>query len=250
MYIQKKIKTKHRTFITKSKCFYYNPQKAKGRRGIRRYPTGESKQERNRRNANLKRKYQIYNNFDIGDMWITLTYNQDNIPKDGKEAHKTLMAALGKLQRKLKRKNIPLVYYIKTEAGTHCRVHHHLFVKNNFAVIDMLYQLWRGYGKVKDFSQIYGMEDGRLVRYFLSGGDHKELNFEKYSHSRNLKEPEIETRILSAKSFREFPKPPKCDEEGMEYIIENLTNGYTDIDGYTYQEYEITKRKKSEVQKE
>jgi hypothetical protein len=88
------------------------------------------------------------------------------------------------------------------------------------------------------------MESGNLIQYFLNGGNHKNLNFEKYSHSRNMKQPEIHTRILPYASFRENPKPPKSYYDNEEYIIQNLYNGYCDRDGFIQQEYEIVKKRK------
>lgn len=249
MYLYKRVRTPHRDFITRTKCFYYNPPAARQKRGVRRYKTGESKEQRNKRNAYLKRKYQIYNNFDLGDMWITLTYFKDSVPENPEDAHKNLMYTLSKVQKRLKKQNIPFVFYVKTEAGEGIRAHHHLFIKNNFEVIDTLYSYWKEYGKVKDFSQIYEMESGRLVTYFLDC-EHKGLNFEKYSHSRNLKAPETEIRIMPFGSFRENPKLPAPDDDGTEYVIQNLYNGYSDIDGYVYQEYELVKVKRREIFKE
>lgn len=240
-YLYKRVRTKHRDFVTRTKCVCYNFEHTKKRRGVRLCRTGESKGKRNKRAAYLKRKYMLYNNFDKGDMWITLTYNKANIPGSPEEAHKTLMNVLSKIRKKLSRKNIPFKYYIKTEAGERVRVHHHLFIHNNFKVVSMLYEYWKEFGKVKDFQEIYDFESGRLVKYFLDGGDHKGLGFEKYSHSRNMVEPEVEKRIYPHSSFREVPRPPR-PEDGCVFEIQNLKNFFPDIDGFIYQEYEIVKR--------
>lgn len=238
-YIYKRVHTPHRDFITRTKCFYYNIPKAKKKRGVRVASTPESKQKRNEHRAYLDRKYLIYNNFDKGDMWVTLTWRQDKIPSDPEVAHKLMMNVLSRIRKKLKRADIAFQYFVKTEAGERQRVHHHLLIKNNFDVISVLYEYWKEYGRVRDFQEIYNLGNGKLVKYILDGGDHKELNFEKYSHSRNLVKPEVETRIYPAKSFRENPKPPKCDIEGKEWVIENLNNWFPDIDGFIYQEYEL-----------
>lgn len=238
-YICKTVKTKHVDFVTRNKCYYYNPEKAREKRSVKRCPTGESKQGRNRRAAYLKRKYHIYENFDKGDMWVTLTY-RDGKSLEPEEAHKNLMNVLSKIRKKLARKGIPFVYYIKTEAGERVRVHHHLFIKNNFDVIGVLYGYWKEFGKVRDFQEIYDFASGRLVKYFLDGGDHKSLGFEKYAHSRNLREPEVEVHIYPFNSFRAIPREPKA-ADGVRYVIQNLYNGFPDIDGFIYQEYEILK---------
>lgn len=246
-YIYKRVHTPHRDFVTRTKCYYFNTGNSKKRRGVRMAPTGESKKKRNERAAYLRRKYLIFNNFDKGDMWVTLTWRAEAVPADPEEAHRTLMQVLSNLRKKLKRKGIELVHFVKTEAGEGQRVHHHLLIKNNFEVATMLYEYWKIYGKVKDFQEIYNMSDGKLVTYILDGGDHKELNFEKYSHSRNLKEPEVETRIYPAESFRENPKAPRSDDDNVIWVIENLNNFFPDRDGFIYQEYELVRK---EVRKE
>ncbi len=238
-YLYKRVKTKHVDFVTRTKCFCYKSESEKRKRTPRKAPTGESKQERNRRAAYLRRKYAIYENFDIGDMWVTLTYRQGK-ELGSDEAHKNLMGVLAKVRKKLQRKGIPFVYYVKTESGDRVRVHHHLFVRKNFDVISVLFEYWKEFGNIREFKEIYDFTNGRLVKYFLDGGDHKELSFEKYSHSRNLREPEVETRVYPFRSFRAVPREPK-EEDGIRYVIQNLYNGFPDLDGFIYQEYEILK---------
>ena len=238
-YICKTVRTKHVDFVVKNKCFYYNPEQAKGKRAVRRCPTGESKQQQNRRAAYLKRKYHIYENFDVGDMWVTLTYSKPT-ELEPEEAHRNLMCVLSKIRKKLARKGIPLTYYIKTEAGERTRAHHHLFIKNNFDVIGVLWSYWKEFGKIRDFREIYDFTSGKLVKYFLDGGMHKGLSFEKYAHSRNLREPVVEVRIYPFNSFRAIPRLPKA-QDGMQYILQNLYNGFPDLDGFIYQEYELIK---------
>lgn len=239
-YLYKRVKTPHIDFITRTKCFCYNPQNAKKSRGIRLKSTGETKAERNKHNAYNRKRYLIYNNFDIGDMWVTLTWKADMLPESPEAAHKVLTKCMAAIHRKLKRQNIPFVWYAKTEAGERTRVHHHLLIKNNFEVASVIYDVWKKYGKVRDFSEIYNFKNGKLVKYFLDGGEHKELGFEKYSHSRNLKEPQVEKRIYPAKSFREVPKAPK-GSVGERYIIQNLYNFCYGTDGIVYQEYEVVR---------
>ncbi len=243
--LEKRVIIKNREFVTKSKCFYYNPLSAKGRRKARKFSTGESKLARNKRAAYLKRKYEIYENFDKGDLWITLTYNQDSVPELPEEAHRNMTRVLAKIQRKLKKSNIPFVWYLKTESGERQRVHHHLLIKNNFDVVKEIYSHWKKFGKVKDFSEVYDIDSGKLIKYILDGGQHKDLNFEKYSHSRNLRQPEVHTRVIPVNNFRANPKPP-VRNDGFVYRIEGLYNGFPDLDGFIYQEYVIVKEEQKE----
>lgn len=237
-YLYKRVRTKHKDFITRTKCFYY-AQDTKKQRGVRACPTGEGKKLRNARAAYQKRKYEIYTNFDIGDYWITLTWSEKALGSmSPDDAHKCLMKVLSKMRKKAARKGAQLMFYAKTEAGTNVRVHHHLFIKNSADIIGMLFEYWKEFGKIKDFSEIYDFKSGALVTYFLDGGDHKGLDFEKYSHSRNLMPPEVEKHIYPFESFRANPKLPK-ERDGMYCKIQNLYNGFPDLDGYIYQEYEL-----------
>ena len=245
-YLYKRIKTKNRDFVIRTKVLSYVISGEKKRRGFRQCKTSESRAERNRRNAKLKQKYLIYNNFDVGDWWLTLTHSED---RDPEAAHKIMMYELSKISKKLKRRGIPFVYFVKTEAGERQRAHHHLLIKNTApGIAEMIVEAWQKYGRIADQRQIYNLENGKLVNYFLNGGDHKELNFEKFSHSRNLKEPEVEKRIYPANSFREMPKAPEAESitEGkksykIKYRVENLYNGFPDLDGYVFQYYELAK---------
>lgn len=241
-YMMKRVRTKHKDFVIRTKCFYYNINTSKKKRSVRLAPTPEGKKKRNARQRYQRMKFLIYNNFDKGDMWVTLTYREAAVPETPEDAHKNAMQVLAKIQRKLKRQGVEFVYFIKTEAGEKQRVHHHLLIRNNFPVIDMLYQHWKSFGNVRDFREIYDMQSGALVTYILDGGNHKSIDFEKYSHSRNLAEPEIETRIYPAAAFRETPKPPKSDDERYIWIIENLNNYFPDRDGFIYQEYELVRK--------
>lgn len=249
MYLYKRIKTINGEYIERTKCFYYNPANSKKKRAVRLCRTSESKKAKNKRQAQTKQKYEILNNFSAGDYWITLTH-RDKIGAD--EADKRLMHVIGKVQRALKRKNTPFVYYAKTEAAEDCgkhssKPHHHLLVKNTSPeIVGLLLKHWNEYGKVRDVTEIYNIRDGKLVGYFQNPTNHKMLTYEKYHHSRNLVPPEIEKRIYPAGSFRENPRPPKCEEYGWHYEIANLKNGDADIDGYVYQFYELVKVKDEE----
>lgn len=246
--LYKRIRTKNGDFITRTKCFYYNPVNSKKHRGVRLCKTGESKQERNKRNSYLKKKYEILNNFNNGDLWVTLT--ERNL-LSGKDAHKNMTSAISQLRKYCIRHGIPFVYYAKTEAAEETEVkvrpHHHLFIRNtDHAILGKLMELWQKYGKISDVKTIYSLDDEKLVTYFLNGGNHKELDFEKYTHSRNLEQPKVERRIYPYNSFRENPRPPKCEEYGYRYEIRDLYNGFPDRDGFTYQECRLVKVKEIE----
>lgn len=244
--LYKRVKTKHREFVYRTKCFYYNPSNSKKERGVRLSRTGEGKKKRNERQAYLKKKHDIYENFDVGDYWITLTYKNWIEPE---EADKLLSEVMAKLQKKLKRKGIPFVWYKTTEASPTQRTHHHLLIRKTSPQISgLLLEYWNQYGHIRDIQEITNMSNGKLVTYFLDGSNHKNLTYKTFGHSRNLRKPEVITRVMTMNSIRENPKPPKCDDDGYRYEIVGSTvkNWFPDIDGFTYQEYELIKVKEAE----
>ncbi len=242
----RRVKTKHREFIYKTKCFYYNPANSKKPRGVRMCATGEGKKKRNAHKSYITHKHRIYENFDIGDWWVTLTHKAFTDPK---EAKKILSNVLAKVRKKLKRKGVPFVWYETTEASERTPAHHHLLIRNTSPeIIDMIFAYWDEYGIIKESKPIYNMSSGKLVKYFLDG-DHKCMTYKTFSHSRNnLREPEEFIRVMPVGAVRETPKPPKCDEYGYRYEVDkkSVVNFDAGIDGFTYQEYEIVKVKTEE----
>lgn len=245
--LYKRVKTKHREFIYRTKCFYYNPSNSKKPRAVRTASTGEGKKKRNAHQKYLKIKHDCYENYDIGDWWVTLTHS---IWRDPEEAEEILRRVLAKLQKKLKRKGIPFVYHKTTEASETQRVHHHLLIRNTSPeLITMLLEYWNEYGRVRDVQPITDMESGKLVKYFLDAPNHKNLTYKTFGHSRNLRKPEVITRVMPVASVRENPKPPKCEEYGFKYVVDPQTiyNHDYDASGFTYQEYEIYKVRVTET---
>ena len=243
--LYQRVQTKHREFVYRTKCFYYNPSNSRKQRSIRLCATGEGKKKRNARQAYLKIKHDCYENFDLGDYWVTLTYKKWHEPE---EADKILSKVLSKTQKRLKRKNIPFVWYKVTEASDTQRAHHHLLIRNTSPEIaSMLVEYWNEYGKIKDISKITDMDSGNLVKYFLDGGKHKNLTYQKFGHSRNLRKPKVIKRVVPMSAIRNNPKPPKCEEYGYRYEIAKgtLFTGFPDLDGFTYQEYELIKVKET-----
>lgn len=241
MILQKITRTKYCDFVVRSKCYYYNPGGEKKKRGVRMYKTGESKQQRNKRNAYMNNKHLLFNNFDLGDWFITLTYS---LAVTAAEADAIIMSIMACVRKKLRRERIPFKWFVKTEAGKRVKPHHHIFVNapadKKYYIRDLIEEQFEKYGRVKKSQKIYDMISGKLVEYFLDGGNHKELDFVKLHHSRNLIKPETETRVYPAKNFRETPRPPRENEQ-YRYEIHNLFNGFPDKDGYIYQSYEIHK---------
>lgn len=85
-------------------------------------------------------------NFGDGDIWLTLTYDNEHLPQDRREANKTLKKFLGKLRNVRKKRGNDLKYVYCTQQilddGTQ-RLHHHIVLNATGAAdFDDLRSLW------------------------------------------------------------------------------------------------------------
>lgn len=130
-------------------------------------------------------------NFGQGDMWITLTFSDDRLPSDRKEAQKLLAAFLRKCRsayRKAAGKTMRYVVTIgeiSTETGEKVRMHFHI-------VMDPLaYEAVAALWPAEDVT--YRRLDGRgdytgIARYMCQNAAH-ETGQKRWSTSKGLKKP-------------------------------------------------------------
>ena len=204
-------------------------------RGINLKPTTHHQKKINKRISIMRLLWLACANFIKGDYWITFTYTKHNRPENEKAAHKNIMDPLAKVRRKLKKKNIPLVYMCKTEKGQKGAIHHHLLIKNNFD-IGLLMELW-SFGRA-ELTKVYTNSLAALGQYFIKESENQsEKNRRKtiISHSRNMKKPIIKKRNIKSRTFADEPKEKKG------YHIIHTYNGFQTCAGYLYQEYIQTK---------
>lgn len=118
--------------------------------------------------ANLKTSYEkllmlVCANFSPGDWWITLSYDDDHLPRTREESKKPFRRFI-RLFRKYRKGNKELLKYVyctqlTTRAGGR-RLHHHMIMRwEDDSDKEQLYSLWEGgeivYArKLKDFEDI------------------------------------------------------------------------------------------------
>ena len=239
MYIKKTTSMKEGKYIVVEKHFSARYGK-KCERSKNTGTTTESQKEINKRQADRNRIYKAMCNFEEGDHHIILSYDREKngVPTEIDAAHDNLVKMLAKLRRKYKDN---LVYMGKTEAPPKAKIHHHLLIKDDKLIKDLVEYWKKKHGFVRDVI-ITSVEDGKLFNYFIKGyseedgkikGGHK-VEGCKYTQSRNLKKPEVKTEKIQSGRWVKQPKPKKG------YRVEDIYNGF-DAAGFEMQRYTMVR---------
>lgn len=132
----------------------------------RRRAIGISKEDKQR--ANFKTSYEkllmlMCANFSPGDWWVTLTYDDDHLPKSREESHKPFRKFMRNLRKYRTRNGEQLKYVYCTQLTTssgELRLHHHMVMRwEDDADKERIESLWEGgevvyVRKLKDFDDI------------------------------------------------------------------------------------------------
>lgn len=192
-----------------------------GQRRKRYKPTSECQKRLNKKNAEMKLTRLMNANFTEYDIKVDLTYRNDTLPEDDEAALKELRNFIRRLKRFRKKSGLPELKYIAvTEKGKKSgRYHHHLVISGGVELRD-LKKLWgRGFftAELLKFNE-NGIEG--LAKYLVK----EPIGSKFYQASRNLTQPEVETRdeVYSQKTVNAMAKI--CQDAAL---WEGLYDGYT-----------------------
>ncbi|GHU42314.1 hypothetical protein FACS1894111_06050 [Clostridia bacterium] len=153
-----------RTFIREKKIYcgedylevdifnYTKTEEERARRGERSKKEIESTQKQidwNEQNSRRRFLQLVHTNFGEGDLHISLTYSEGNLPSSIKEAEKEERNFLRRVAYRRKKKGLEALKYIsiptctyKRDGETPARVHHHI-IMNGGITRDEIEDLWR-----------------------------------------------------------------------------------------------------------
>lgn len=192
----------------------------------------------NRKMRAEKLQLLIIQNFDCG-YHITLDYPKDARPETYEEAEKNLKKFLYAMSRKVK-KIKPFKYIAITERGKRREaLHHHMIIEGDPFLLRESTRLWGNHIKI---SQMY--EDGaykELAEYFtkIETKEEQIKGRSKYHRSRNLKEPEVKTRIVAGG----IPSEPLVPKQ-YDLIRDSEVSGFNEHIGIRFQKYMVKKKPK------
>ena len=209
------------------------------KRSKRKKPTPEQMQDANERRAKRKLSRLMIGNFVCGDWHMVLTYAQDRRP-DVDGSKRCLALFLKRMRKLYKKAGIELKWIAVTE-WEKTNIHHHLAINDVPGMAAAVRQCWT-WGNAH-LTPLYADGDYEgLAEYFVketSLSFRKETNAykQRWSCSRNLVRPQVETEIIKANSWRKQPKLTKEQEEkGYQLLKDSLYVG-VDACGYPFQEY-------------
>lgn len=207
-----------------------------------------------RQRLNFKAAYQklwlmIAANFDRGDLWVTLTYSDENLPANRKAAKKEIAAFFDRVRKQRKANGQELKYIYCTHELTddgQGRLHHHLVINSSGSDdYELIRSLWTNGDNIEirplgngehyhydDFSEIakYMMHERRPDLKGHATGDRG------YCCSRNLQKPEVTSKLIDD----ELSSGPPAGA----YIIESDSK-YNEFGSFVYFLYLLPERRKT-----
>lgn len=175
----------------------------------------------------------VHSNFGQDDYLLSLTYDDESLPKDEKEAKKRFSRFMDRVnyrQKKMGLGNAKWVSVIETTKGG--RFHHHVIIQCGLDR-DTLEKIW-GHGRANTKRLQPDRKEGlgAVVKYIAKEfiDDEKPKNKRSWDCSKNLLKPwdtvNDNPRMMSKKKFNLMKELPE-DCEAMRQIIEGDNPGYT-----------------------
>lgn len=236
---------------------YKYPNIKEGTRGEKIKPLTDSQRKTNLRQSENKLRWLLNANFKDGDFLVRLDFQYK--PKiEPEEMGTCLSKTLREIKRKAKQ---PLTYVYTKEVGP--RGSRHVHIVMNKIDTDVIMKAWKYGGVHIDPLYSHGQYKD-IASYFMKYAEKTEDTLgkkigKKYQPSRNMIQPKITKRVVSAKTFRHIPHERKgfflekdsfidgVNSEGYEYCFASYTRsteneGNKDLHAVKREEPEVKPR--------
>lgn len=129
------------------------------------------------------------------DLFVSLTYRDDNLPKTPEEANKRLKAWIRELRAHRRGRGQELVYVYSTE-GLHSgmRYHHHVLINGTGEDYEIMRQLWKKNGDQVEIHPYYKKTHREHAKYLTKEPREKgrrHVGDRSWKASRNVKRPVV-----------------------------------------------------------
>ena len=213
-------------------------------------PTSEVRALLNEKNQKEYLAHLASTNFTDRDYYITLTYNDEHLPKNYDEAVRELKKYIARAKYRAAKQGKTLKIIAVTGYGSkRKRLHHHLIISGCFMPYEII-DLWKGREKKSrgfvevnplQFNQ-FGVAIDNLLKYFYKHiEENKKLGItgSGYYRSRNLAEPEYRSRSgkLSHKQIewaRTFTDFSVFERMHPDYALADVVTFHNDVNGGYY----------------
>lgn len=183
-------------------------------RAAKRKASSEAQKRMNAIHSRVKLECSLAANYRAGDLWVTVTYDDEHLPKSRAEARLRFKYFLAKLSAARKKKNQKTIVHWnaehKHEHEDHWqnkRWHHHFFVNATGADFETIRSCWI-YGSNIEIVPIKLDKDNTfeaLARYMCKEPADK-LGQHVWYCTRNAKKPEIDTQRIESDEQIHIPR--------------------------------------------
>ena len=206
----KRVKIETAGQLVRMSCYTMQlPQDSGKARAEKAKLSSEARSRMNARTSWNKCRLTMAANFEIGDLFVTLTYADQNLPDERADALKLLQRWLDRMREEYKRSGNTLRYIYTTEnAHGDGRYHHHIVMNRIDNARDLFRSKWP-FGSV-DVEYIDNIDYAPLAKYFTKEGNDKgrKVGQRTWTPSRGLRKPKTET-IFVPDNFT-LSTPPGC----------------------------------------
>lgn len=175
----------------------------------------------------------IHSNFGEGDYHLSLSYGEEQLPKDEKDAKRIFGNFIGRVNYRLKKMGLPNAKWVcVNEQGRNGRIHHHVIISCGLDR-DELEKIWKcGFANTRRLQPDAKLGLLKLVHYIAKeckSTDDRPRSTRKWDSSTNLVKPwdtiNDNPRMMSGKKFRQMQELGETTE-AMKNIIEADNPGY------------------------
>ena len=208
--------------------FHYTDNGKKRGRSRQRKQEASTPKQRNLNQKRSKRYFEalVLTNFHKGDLHVTVTYDDENMPVDMKAAMKQVDNFIKRVNYTRNKQGLPPTRYVcVNEESSTGRIHHH-FIMDGDLDRDMVEQRWgKGYCNADRIQPDRKSDLAPLIGYLSKDPKGRK----RWSSSQNLTKPwdsvNDDPRMMSAKKMKQVKDLPE-DSEVMRKIIEADNPGY------------------------
>lgn len=197
--------------------------------------TSAAQQIMNDKTARGRLEMLLAANFTRRDLFVTLTYRDEDLPPKRLGAVKLVRKFLKDLRRYRIARGQDLKYvYTTEEKHGEARLHHHLVINGTGNDYELIRSLWP-YGDVVDMEQIDEDDFAALAMYITKESvDGRPVGAQMWTRSRNLQQPIIETCYVPDDTT--LAVPPDCA------TLERKEHA-TEYGSYSYIKYRLPRPK-------
>jgi hypothetical protein len=189
-----------------------NPRDSAGVRSGKKALSTIAQQNMNRKYAYQKLELEIAANFGAGDLYITLTYDDEHLPTSRKAALARMKAFWRKLRTARRAQGQELRYlYVTEHRHGEGRWHHHALLNATGDDFDLIRQLWTQGGVEFQSIRIDRDRNYETLARYLCKEQRDKLGLRLWSTSRNLRKPERECHRVSNDTTIVPPSPEYAD---------------------------------------